>query len=335
MTYYGPDSLAVYSLVSADDARRLLRLVEDAYLVLSDPSSRKAYDRAHGLVAPDVIPSLHEPAAVVSTASVWMGSNPFDDESEPIAAPVVVEPPKPADSPPAQRAQAEPAEAAKPKQIELPLPEAPPPALELAAAPRPESPAEPAAATAQPPVEMVDKPVEPAPEPEPEIPALVEAPHPAPEKPPEPTVVESPPEAIAEPAAHGEPLAEPIEPLPMAIIRAQARQREPTPAAPPTPSATSSKPPSKAFEIPSDAVYNGELLRRVRESRALTARELSERTKITLAHVENIEADHYRALPVTVYLRGFLMSIARELRLDPLKVSKSYLDLVLKAKQKS
>ena len=78
----------------------------------------------------------------------------------------------------------------------------------------------------------------------------------------------------------------------------------------------------------------GELLRRIRESRGLSQRELSERTKIALAHIENIEADHYGALPVTVYLRGFLMSMARELKLDPLKVSKSYLELVAKAKQK-
>lgn len=73
--------------------------------------------------------------------------------------------------------------------------------------------------------------------------------------------------------------------------------------------------------------FNGELLRRVREGRGLSLQALSERTRISMRHLENVEADRYKDLPATVYLRGMLMSMARELGLDPLRVSKSYLAL--------
>jgi cytoskeletal protein RodZ len=50
--------------------------------------------------------------------------------------------------------------------------------------------------------------------------------------------------------------------------------------------------------------------------------------------LENVEADRYAALPAPVYLRGILMSLARELGLDGIKVSKSYLALVEASKGK-
>ncbi|KFA92344.1 hypothetical protein Q664_16210 [Archangium violaceum Cb vi76] len=88
-------------------------------------------------------------------------------------------------------------------------------------------------------------------------------------------------------------------------------------------------------DIPSDAEFNGELLRRVRESRNLSLPMLADRTRISSRHVENIEADRYDILPASVYLRGMLMSIARELGLDPLRVSKSYMGLVASGEKKA
>lgn len=84
----------------------------------------------------------------------------------------------------------------------------------------------------------------------------------------------------------------------------------------------------KALEIPADAEFSGELLRRVRESRGLTLQQIADRTRISARHLENIEADRYAALPTQVYLRGILMNLARELGLDQGRVSKSYLALV-------
>ncbi|TSC21482.1 helix-turn-helix domain-containing protein [Corallococcus sp. Z5C101001] len=83
----------------------------------------------------------------------------------------------------------------------------------------------------------------------------------------------------------------------------------------------------RGVDIPADAEFNGELLRRVREARGLSIQQLADRTRISVRHLENVEADRYTALPTTVYLRGILMNLARELGLDPLRVSKSYLAL--------
>jgi cytoskeletal protein RodZ len=80
-------------------------------------------------------------------------------------------------------------------------------------------------------------------------------------------------------------------------------------------------------EIPPDAEFNGELLRRVREARGQSLQQVADRTRITRSHLENVEADRYAALPPPVYLRGILMNLARELGLDPLRVSRSYLTL--------
>ena len=73
--------------------------------------------------------------------------------------------------------------------------------------------------------------------------------------------------------------------------------------------------------------WSGAALRRVRESRGLDLSQLAERTKVTRHHLENIEADRYDRLPSYVYLRGILLSAAKELRLDAQKVCRSYLEL--------
>ncbi len=93
-----------------------------------------------------------------------------------------------------------------------------------------------------------------------------------------------------------------------------------------------SEPRLRGVEINDATEFNGELLRRIRESRGWTIQQLADRTRITLRHLENLEADRYDALPTTVYLRGFLTSLAREFGLDPVRVAKSYLALVAKHK---
>lgn len=78
--------------------------------------------------------------------------------------------------------------------------------------------------------------------------------------------------------------------------------------------------------VPEGAAWTGEMLRQAREARGLTLPQLSERTKVTRHHLENIEGERFGKLPAPVYLRGILMSLARELRLDGQKVARSYLD---------
>lgn len=84
----------------------------------------------------------------------------------------------------------------------------------------------------------------------------------------------------------------------------------------------------RPFEVPQDVEFNGDLLRQVRMARGLSLVQLSERTRISTRHLENVEGDRYDQLPATVYLRGILVSLARELGLDGLRVAKSYLAFV-------
>lgn len=82
----------------------------------------------------------------------------------------------------------------------------------------------------------------------------------------------------------------------------------------------------RELTVPEGSAWTGEMLRRARESRGITVQQMAERTRITRHHLENIEQDRFTALPAPVYLRGIIMSLARELRLDGQKVARSYLD---------
>ncbi|MEI7705925.1 MAG: helix-turn-helix transcriptional regulator, partial [Deltaproteobacteria bacterium] len=67
-------------------------------------------------------------------------------------------------------------------------------------------------------------------------------------------------------------------------------------------------------------------LRQAREARGLTIVQLAERTKLSRAHIEQVEGERFDVLPVAVYLRGIVMCIARELRLDGQKVARSFVE---------
>ena len=84
--------------------------------------------------------------------------------------------------------------------------------------------------------------------------------------------------------------------------------------------------PPRPFVPPEGAAWTGELIRQAREARGLTVAQLSDRTKLSRLHIEFVEAERFADLPVAVYLRGIVMCIARELRLDGQKVARSYLE---------
>jgi curved DNA-binding protein CbpA len=83
-----------------------------------------------------------------------------------------------------------------------------------------------------------------------------------------------------------------------------------------------------ALVLSEGVTFTGETLRRVREARGLSVQQICERTRIARHHLENIEAQERERLPAPVYLRGILMALARELRLDGQKVARSYLEAV-------
>ena len=118
--------------------------------------------------------------------------------------------------------------------------------------------------------------------------------------------------------------APPPAPTPVPIAAAPPRPPEPVPARAP-------RPPERDIFLHEGTRFTGEVLRRAREARGLTVVQLCERTKITRHHIEHLEADRYDKLPAVVYLRGILMAVSKELRLDGQKVAKSYLEAIAAA----
>ncbi len=78
-------------------------------------------------------------------------------------------------------------------------------------------------------------------------------------------------------------------------------------------------------EIGRDTEFSGQLLRKVRESLGVELADISAKTKISRSHLQALEDDRFTDLPALVYARGFLVELAKQLRLDPMQVQKTYL----------
>jgi hypothetical protein len=76
---------------------------------------------------------------------------------------------------------------------------------------------------------------------------------------------------------------------------------------------------------PLSDVITGADLRRVRESRGVSLREIAVASKIGVRFLEYIEQDRYPFLPAPVYLRGFLQEYARVVGLDPRRTADAYM----------
>ena len=76
---------------------------------------------------------------------------------------------------------------------------------------------------------------------------------------------------------------------------------------------------------PAGAETLGQRLRRAREARSLTPRELSDLTRITRRHLEAIEADDYKQLPGGIFNRSFVKSYARAVGFDETEALRLYL----------
>jgi len=286
---YGPGSLATYSLVTPDEAQLLNNRIEEARAVLLDPDARVRYDERIGVRPRPPAP----PPAAQPVGTPWP------------PAPAVTAPaagsPSPAESATPEAAEPQPALPGEERPVAMEGPPADPSAGPPAAlaSPAPEVPVAAEAQAAAAPLAQLpialDAPVSTPP------PGAVEA---------VVTPVDAAPVATpASPGAAaltGSPAAGPVPPAPIPLKHELPAPRE--------------------LLVPEGAAWTGEMLRQVREARGLTVAQLSERTKVTRHHLENIEADRFQALPAPVYLRGILMSLARELRLDGQKVARSYLE---------
>jgi transcriptional regulator with XRE-family HTH domain len=74
---------------------------------------------------------------------------------------------------------------------------------------------------------------------------------------------------------------------------------------------------TKPWENDPDGGSFGSWLRRQREVREITLREISQESKISLRYLEAIEQDKKGVLPAPVFVRGFLREYARFVGLDP------------------
>jgi len=321
---FGTESLAVYALVDEDQLGDLRARLDEAAEVLLDPARRATYDRSIGRIGPATLwaeddddegvplPPV-EPGPHARAASLEAEADDADDveeETSPRQHALALEV---NDAPgPFGRAPEKEASAAR----------APPEALEPAARPGGLLTGDWAAAV---PGELASRPGPTAGRAEREVAREQELPVPQAAA----VVEEAAPDRTALPPSLG--LRVKAGPAPAV----EAEVVEPVPPPPPLPAASLPVEPvpelptrsreKHRLEIPSDAEFNGELLRLVRESYGLSIQQVAERTRITRIHLENVEADRYDKLPATVYLRGILVNLARELRLDPARVSKTYL----------
>ncbi|HZJ54704.1 MAG TPA: helix-turn-helix domain-containing protein [Myxococcaceae bacterium] len=326
---YGTESLAVYALVDEDELGELRARLDEAAEVLLDPARRASYDRSIGRIGP---------------ATLWAED---DDEDAPPLPPI-------APGPHARSEQLEDDDAAELDEEEEEPPRQHALALEMTEAPglfgrtataqaAPEDVSVPAERSAQPELLLNgdwaaavpgDQAVRQAREPD-VSPARQEPAASPPEDLPERLSALSERESDPERTVLAPALGLRIKPAPqLPPAEPMAAEPLPLPPAPPPASAAPERQPELPtrprenklkLDLPADAEFNGELLRQVRESYGLSLQQVAERTRITRIHLENVEADRYDRLPATVYLRGILVNLARELRLDPARVSKTYL----------
>ncbi len=73
--------------------------------------------------------------------------------------------------------------------------------------------------------------------------------------------------------------------------------------------------------------FDGEVLKRVRKYKNLTLEQLSSASNIGLHYLDAIERNDFLALPVAVFVRGFVSQYARLLGLDERRVTQSYMQL--------
>jgi hypothetical protein len=108
------------------------------------------------------------------------------------------------------------------------------------------------------------------------------------------------------------------------------RKREtPKPTLPPgtgrTPMSTYNIKDDVEQEITQTEEWDGALLKKIRTYKAVTIEQVSEATRISKTYLNAVEKDDFAALPAPVFVRGFVVQIARILGLNENKVATSYL----------
>lgn len=77
--------------------------------------------------------------------------------------------------------------------------------------------------------------------------------------------------------------------------------------------------------------WRGVFIKRIREARRLSIEELADFTKISKKYLKAIEEEDYGKLPAPVYLRGFVIQLAKKLKIPSETVAAAYLARYLQA----
>lgn len=93
----------------------------------------------------------------------------------------------------------------------------------------------------------------------------------------------------------------------------------------PAPSAVEDDSPELTKEIVDEIDWRGGFLRRIRESRRISVEEIADFTKVKRTYVDAIENEEFDRLPAPVFVRGFIIQIAKMLRLPHDKVSTAFM----------
>jgi cytoskeletal protein RodZ len=89
----------------------------------------------------------------------------------------------------------------------------------------------------------------------------------------------------------------------------------------------SRQPPWEKDAVQNESSSFGDWLRRQREMREISLRDIADRTKISLRYLEAMEADRFDLLPAAVFAKGFLREYARYVGLSPDDVVNHYLSV--------
>lgn len=92
-----------------------------------------------------------------------------------------------------------------------------------------------------------------------------------------------------------------------------------------TAASTTKKAPPWEREAENDSASFGTWLRRQREAREISLRDIAERTKIGIRYLEALEEDRLDVLPAPVFTKGFLREYARYIGLSPDEAVNYYL----------
>jgi curved DNA-binding protein CbpA len=81
-------------------------------------------------------------------------------------------------------------------------------------------------------------------------------------------------------------------------------------------------------EILEQVKFDGEFIRKIRSYKNINLDQLSKETRIGRSYIVALEANDYEALPAPVFVRGFIVQIARVMGLDETKVAASYMEIL-------